>query len=165
MKFSSRQGDLPALPRGAGRPTTVRCDGSIRRPRTCLDRAASDVVTPKERLVRMSTHHCAAPRRSESTRATMRGCAICCGRGTGSGVVGPLSGGHRNEVLEVRRGRRRMVARRSRRRPGGPEWELDLLEYLGAHGFTVPGVVPAADDRRHIDGVVVQTWVEGEAPH
>ncbi|MDX3072574.1 phosphotransferase enzyme family protein [Streptomyces sp. NPDC088354] len=79
-------------------------------------------------------------------------------------VVGPLSGGHRNEVLEVRRGRRRWVARRSRRRSAALEWELDLLEYLGAHGFTVPGVVPAADGRRHIDGLVVQTWVEGEPP-
>jgi Ser/Thr protein kinase RdoA (MazF antagonist) len=79
-------------------------------------------------------------------------------------VVGHLAGGNRNQVLEVRRGNQRLVARRSKRQPPALEWELDLLEHLTYHGFTVPTVVPALDGRRHIDGIVVQRWMEGEPP-
>lgn len=79
-------------------------------------------------------------------------------------VIGPLTGGNRNQVLEVQRGGQRLVARRSRRQPPALDWELDLLEYLTAHGFTVPTVVLTADGRRHVDGLVVQQWMEGEPP-
>lgn len=79
-------------------------------------------------------------------------------------VVGHLADGHRNQVLEVRRGSRRLVARRSKRQLPALEWELDLLEYLAGHGFTVPAVVPTVDGRRHVDGVVVHHWVDGEPP-
>ncbi|MFG3498784.1 phosphotransferase [Streptomyces sp. NPDC047928] len=79
-------------------------------------------------------------------------------------VVGPLTGGVRNEVLEVRLGGDRLVARRSRRGAAALAWELDLLAFLGRHGFTVPGAVRAPDGRRHVDGVVVQRWLDGDPP-
>jgi Ser/Thr protein kinase RdoA (MazF antagonist) len=79
-------------------------------------------------------------------------------------VAGRLAGGHRNEVLELRRGGERLVARRSPRSVAALEWELDLLEFLTGHGFRVPAVVPAADGRRQVDGVVVQRWLAGRAP-
>ncbi|WP_026220407.1 phosphotransferase enzyme family protein [Wenjunlia vitaminophila] len=79
-------------------------------------------------------------------------------------VVGRLGGGHRNEVLEVRRDGERLVARRSRRSAAALDWELDLLDFLAGHGFTVPAVVPAPDGRRHVRGVVVQRWLPGRPP-
>jgi Ser/Thr protein kinase RdoA (MazF antagonist) len=81
----------------------------------------------------------------------------------GLAVVGPVAGGHRSEVVEVR-GDGRLVARRSRRSPEALAWELDLLELLADAGFTVPRTVPAADGRRTVDGVVVQTWLSGRPP-
>ena len=79
-------------------------------------------------------------------------------------VVGPLGGGNRNEVLEIRIGQRRLVARTSRRDPASLDWEITLLDHLAGHGLQVPVVVPALDGRRHIDGVVVQTWLDGTPP-
>ncbi|MBH1936047.1 phosphotransferase [Streptomyces sp. AV19] len=79
-------------------------------------------------------------------------------------VVGRLGGGHRNEVLELRRKGERLVARRTRRGSAALDWELDLLVFLGHHGFSVPTVVPCLDGRRHLHGVVVQRWMEGRPP-
>jgi Ser/Thr protein kinase RdoA (MazF antagonist) len=79
-------------------------------------------------------------------------------------VVGPLGGGNRNTVLEVRRGRERLVARRSRRPPASLDWEIDLLDYLACQGLRVPVVVPSLDGRRHIGDVVVQSWLDGSPP-
>jgi Ser/Thr protein kinase RdoA (MazF antagonist) len=79
-------------------------------------------------------------------------------------VIGPLGGGHRNPVLELRRGRERLVARWSRRSPAGLDWEIGLLDHLAQHGLRVPEVVAAPDGRRHVDGVVVQTWLDGTPP-
>ena len=79
-------------------------------------------------------------------------------------VVGRLGGGHRNEVLELRRGGERLVARVTRRGPESLDWELDLLEFLSANDFIVPGVVETDDGRRHVDGVVVQRWLPGAPP-
>ena len=67
-------------------------------------------------------------------------------------VIGPLGGGNRNTVLEVRIGRRRLAARRSRRVPASLDWEIALLDYLAGHGLRVPVAVPALDGHRHIDG-------------
>jgi len=82
----------------------------------------------------------------------------------GAIVVGRLGGGHRGEVYEVRRGGERLVARATRRGPESLDWELDLMEFLSANDFTVPATVPTDDGRRHVDGVVVQTWLPGGAP-
>lgn len=78
----------------------------------------------------------------------------------GSPAVLDRLGGHRNEVFRLDGG---LVARRSKRSVASLEWELDLLEHLAAHGFLVPEVVPAGA-RRHVDGVVVQRWLDGHEP-
>ena len=67
-------------------------------------------------------------------------------------------------MLELRRDGERLVARRSRRSAAALDWELDLLDFVAGQGFLVPAVVPAADGRRHVDGVVVQRWLAGRPP-
>lgn len=79
-------------------------------------------------------------------------------------AVRRLDGGHRNEVWEVHGADRRYVARRSRREPPSLDWELDLLQALGAEGTWVPRTVRTAHDERHAHGVVVQTWLDGHQP-
>jgi len=79
-------------------------------------------------------------------------------------VIGILGGGNRNVVAEARLGTRRVVVRRSRRQPASLVWEADLLDHLARNGLRVPVVVPALDGRRQVDGVMVQTWLDGTAP-
>jgi Ser/Thr protein kinase RdoA (MazF antagonist) len=79
-------------------------------------------------------------------------------------VIGPLGGGNRNLLLEIRLGGRRLVARTSRRDPAGLDWELGLLDHLARSGLRVPETVPAADGRRHVDSVTVQAWLDGMPP-
>jgi Ser/Thr protein kinase RdoA (MazF antagonist) len=79
-------------------------------------------------------------------------------------VIGPLTGGNRNTVLEIRLDGQRLVARRSRRPAASLDWELDLLDHLARHGLRVPRVVPALDGRRHVAGVAVLTWLDGAPP-
>lgn len=79
-------------------------------------------------------------------------------------IIRPLSGGNRNIVMEIRLGDQRLAARRSARTPASLDWECALLDHLASHGLRVPVAVPARDGRRHIDGVMVQTWLEGAAP-
>lgn len=56
------------------------------------------------------------------------------------------------------------MVRRSGRPPVSLDWELDLLDFLDGHGLGVPRTVPADDGRRHVDGVLVQRFVDGAAP-
>jgi Ser/Thr protein kinase RdoA (MazF antagonist) len=79
-------------------------------------------------------------------------------------VTGPLGGGNRNTVLEVRRGTERLVARRSARSAASLDWEIGLLDHLARHGLRVPAVIPARDGRQHVDGVVVLSWLDGSPP-
>jgi Ser/Thr protein kinase RdoA (MazF antagonist) len=79
-------------------------------------------------------------------------------------VVGPLGGGNRNTVLELRLRGQRRIARASRRDAASLDWEVGLLDHLAGHGMHVPVAVPALDGRRHVDGVVVQTWLDGVPP-
>ena len=79
-------------------------------------------------------------------------------------VIGPLSGGNRNTVWEVRLGGQRLAARTSRRSPAALDWEIGLLDHLARHGLQVPVAVPAPDGRRHVHGVLVQTWLQGTPP-
>lgn len=78
--------------------------------------------------------------------------------------VWELTGGARNRVVLARYGNREVVVRRSSRSSASLEWELDLLEHLGAQGLRVPRLVPAHDGRRYVDGVVVQEFLPGEPP-
>lgn len=72
--------------------------------------------------------------------------------------------GNRNEVWQGTIAAQRVAARVSRRSILSLDWELDLIGHLADLGFRVPRVVPADDGRRHVDGVVVQQWLEGRAP-
>lgn len=76
-------------------------------------------------------------------------------------MIGSLGGGNRNTVLRI--GPRRQVARRSRRKPASLDWKIALLDHL-YHGLRVPVAVPTLDGRRHVEGTVVQTWLDGTSP-
>ena len=79
-------------------------------------------------------------------------------------IVGRLGGGNRNVVTEIRLGGQRLAARRSTRPAASLDWEAALLDHLASHGLRVPVPVPALDGSRHIDGVMVQTWLPGRQP-
>jgi Ser/Thr protein kinase RdoA (MazF antagonist) len=79
-------------------------------------------------------------------------------------VVGRLGGGHRNEVLELRRGGERLVCRITHRSAASLEWELELMGFLAGHGFVVPEVVPTDAGQLQVDGTVVQRWLPGRPP-
>ncbi len=79
-------------------------------------------------------------------------------------AVGPLGGGNRNAVMEARRGHEHLVARRSSRSPASLDWEIALCDYLAGQGMRVPRFIAARDGRRHIGGVTVQTWIDGDPP-
>lgn len=78
--------------------------------------------------------------------------------------VGILGGGNRNTVWEIRLGGQRLASRTSRRSPASLEWEISLLDHLARNGMRVPVAVPALDGRRHVQGVIVQTWLDGRPP-
>lgn len=83
---------------------------------------------------------------------------------SGVKVVGRLGGGHRNEVLEARRGAERLVCRITRRPAAALQWELELMKFLGDNGFLVPQVVPTDTGQLHADGTVLQRWLPGHPP-
>ena len=77
---------------------------------------------------------------------------------------GPLIGGARNQIVRAERGNERLVVRHSSRSVPALDWELDLLEFLDAHGIEVPRAVSSDDGRRHVDGVVIYRFVDGRPP-
>jgi Ser/Thr protein kinase RdoA (MazF antagonist) len=83
---------------------------------------------------------------------------------SGLELLHALPGGARNQVLLARHGDRRLVVRRSSRTSASLDWELNLLEHLAEHGVGVPRVVPASDGRRHLQGLLVQEFVDGYPP-
>ncbi len=79
-------------------------------------------------------------------------------------VEGRLGAGVRGAVYRVRVSGEPAVARRSSRAPASLDWELDLVEFLGANQFVVPSVVRTAAGARHAGGVVVTRWIDGRPP-
>jgi Ser/Thr protein kinase RdoA (MazF antagonist) len=82
----------------------------------------------------------------------------------GVDLIEPVAEGNRNEVWRGVRYGEMVSVRRSRRSVASLDWELDLIEHLDSAGFRVATVVPTADGRRHVDGVVVQRWLTGRPP-
>jgi Ser/Thr protein kinase RdoA (MazF antagonist) len=77
----------------------------------------------------------------------------------------PLTGGVGvNEVWRVQVDGAEAVARLGRRGDADLAWETGLLRFLDGHGVTVPVPIPTADGRWFADGLVVMTYVAGEAP-
>lgn len=75
-----------------------------------------------------------------------------------------IAEGNRNEVWRGSIKGAVVAARRSRRAAQSLDWELDLINTLHNAGFRVPTVIETVDGRRHVDGVVVQHWLDGCAP-
>ena len=82
----------------------------------------------------------------------------------GVAEIGAELSGLRNSVWSVQLCGERYVARQSSRSAAVLDWELDLLETLHSHGFTVPLPVPTASGQRHVDGLVVFTFLTGRHP-
>lgn len=78
--------------------------------------------------------------------------------------VEPLAGGVANEVWSVRVAGQLAVGRLGSRSDADLAWETELLLHLDRAGLAVPVPIPTVDGRRHVDGLVVMTWVEGEPP-
>lgn len=79
-------------------------------------------------------------------------------------VLGPLTGGHRNQVVAVLLRGERRVARRSRRSAAALEWEIGLLEHLATHGVAVPSPLRTTDRERLVGSTIVLPWVGGREP-
>lgn len=75
-----------------------------------------------------------------------------------------ITEGNRNEVWRGLLGSSSVSIRRSRRDSASLDWELDLIKHLAASGFRVPTIIESTDGCRHVDGVVVQRWLEGRLP-
>lgn len=72
--------------------------------------------------------------------------------------------GNRNEVWSAEFDGIAVAVRQSRRSAASLQWELDLISALAAEGFVVPDIIETDDGRRHVDGVVVQRWIDGAPP-
>lgn len=79
-------------------------------------------------------------------------------------VLGRLGGGPRGDVREVRVEDWQGVGRLSSRSRAAIDWELDLLDQLGAAGLRVPRVIPTASGARRAEHLVVAEWINGRAP-
>jgi Ser/Thr protein kinase RdoA (MazF antagonist) len=78
-------------------------------------------------------------------------------------VEARLSGGNRNAVWAVRVHGVRYAARVSARPASALEWEIRLLDYLRECGMRVPTALRTLDGRTHAYGLVLWTWMEGDA--
>lgn len=78
--------------------------------------------------------------------------------------VEPLAGGVANDVWLVRVGGRRAVARLGQRSDADLAWEVALLRHLDGAGLSVPLPMSTTDGRDFVGGLMVMTYVEGDAP-
>ena len=76
----------------------------------------------------------------------------------------PFSDGVANDVWRVRIDGRTAVARLGERSDADLAWETELLLHLDACGLAVPLPLVTLDGRRFVDGLVVMSHVDGEAP-
>ncbi len=72
--------------------------------------------------------------------------------------------GLRNRVWRVRLRGETCIARQNSRNASSLDWELDLLQALDRHGFTVPLPILTASGERRIGGLVVFTFLKGREP-
>jgi Ser/Thr protein kinase RdoA (MazF antagonist) len=75
-----------------------------------------------------------------------------------------VGSGIRSETFLVSYGGERCSVRVSRQSPAALDWEMDLLEFLSEHGIRVHLPVRTQDGCRHVNGVVMFTWIEGRPP-
>lgn len=75
-----------------------------------------------------------------------------------------LTDSNRSMVWQGMIGAERVAVRQSRRNSASLQWELDLIGDLGANDFVVPAVVPTDDGQMHVEGLVVQRWIDGREP-
>jgi Ser/Thr protein kinase RdoA (MazF antagonist) len=78
--------------------------------------------------------------------------------------IEPLSGGVANQVWSVRVDGRLAVARLGNRSDADLAWETALLQHLDRSGLTVPVPIPTRSGRLFAHGLLVMTYLEGEAP-
>lgn len=79
-------------------------------------------------------------------------------------VVDAEVSGLRNRVWTIRLRGERCIARQNARNADALDWELDLLETLHGHGFTVPLPIPTRSGERRVGGLVVFSFIEGREP-
>lgn len=72
--------------------------------------------------------------------------------------------GLRNSVWRIRLRGERCIARQNARGGEVLDWELNLLDTLHEHGFTVPLPIATASGERRIGGLVVLSFIEGREP-
>lgn len=75
-----------------------------------------------------------------------------------------IADGNRNRVWRAAIEDHAVAVRQSRRSAESLSWELDLIDFLDRHDFIVPTVIATDDGRDHVDGLVVQRWVDGREP-
>lgn len=84
--------------------------------------------------------------------------------GRNTSIVAPLGGGVRNDVRAVRVNATRYAARLTTRPTTTLEWELNLLTFLANADFRVPLPIATPTGQRHVDGLVLFTWIDGDPP-
>lgn len=75
-----------------------------------------------------------------------------------------IADGNRNRVWRAAIEDHAVAVRQSRRSAESLSWELDLIDFLDGHDFIVPTVIATNDGRDHVDGLVVQRWIDGREP-
>jgi len=75
-----------------------------------------------------------------------------------------MRGGNRNTVLLVEHRGERAVAKSSRRTAAAIAWLEPVQEQARVAGFAVPRFIPSDAGELLVDGVTLETWIEGTPP-
>ncbi len=78
--------------------------------------------------------------------------------------ISRLTGGVANNVWSVQIGGELAICRLGSRSDADLAWETDLLQKLNQHGIAAPVPIPTMDGALFARGMVLMTYVEGEAP-